>query len=168
MWCLCLCQTCRGTYCVSQIRQWVNQMQIHEIILHIGQCVGHPVSISCHDDVIEWKHFPRYWPFVRGIHRSPMNSPHKGQWRGALMFSLISTWINRWVNNGEASDFRRYRAHYDAIVMCPVTDFLCIMYWLLGDFKEIVDKKFSSWFQSLMAGVSPVKCPQLIVTWQHW
>ena len=39
-----------------------------------------------HDDVIEWKHFPRYWPFVRRIHRSPVNSPHKGQWRGALMF----------------------------------------------------------------------------------
>ena len=32
-----------------------------------------------HDDVIKWKHFPRYWPFVRGIHRSPVNSPHKGQ-----------------------------------------------------------------------------------------
>ena len=41
------------------------------------------------DDVIKWKHFPRYGPFVRGIHRSPVNSPHKGQWRGALMFSLI-------------------------------------------------------------------------------
>ena len=39
-----------------------------------------------HDDAIKWKHFPRYWPFVRGIHRSPRNSPHKGQWRGALMF----------------------------------------------------------------------------------
>ena len=48
-----------------------------------------------HDDVIEWKHFPRYWPFVRGIHRSPVNSPHKGQWRGALMFSLICVWIKR-------------------------------------------------------------------------
>ena len=32
-----------------------------------------------HDDVIKWKHFPRYWPFVGGIHRSPVNSPHKGQ-----------------------------------------------------------------------------------------
>ena len=30
-----------------------------------------------HDDVIKWKHFPRYWPFVRGIHRWPVNSPHK-------------------------------------------------------------------------------------------
>ena len=37
-----------------------------------------------HDDVIKWRHFPRYWPFVRGIHRSPVNSPHKGQWRGAF------------------------------------------------------------------------------------
>ena len=42
-----------------------------------------------HDDVIKLKHFPRYWPFVRGIHRSPVNSPHKDQWRGALIFSLI-------------------------------------------------------------------------------
>ena len=46
-------------------------------------------AANTHDDVIKWKHFPRYWPFVRGIHRSPVNSPHKGQWRGALMFSLI-------------------------------------------------------------------------------
>ena len=65
-----------------------------------------------HDDVIKWKHFPRYWPFVRGIHRSPENSPHKGQWRGALMFSLICAWINGWINNRKAGDLRRYRAHY--------------------------------------------------------
>ena len=69
-----------------------------------------------HDDVIKWKHFPRYWPFVRGIHRSPVNSPHKGQWRGALVFSLIWAWINGWVNNREAGDLRRQRAHYDVIV----------------------------------------------------
>ena len=53
---------------------------------------------------LKWKHFPRYWPFVWGIHRSPVNSPHKGQWRGSLMFSLICVWINRWVNNREAGD----------------------------------------------------------------
>ena len=70
-----------------------------------------------HDDVIKSKHFPRYLPFVRGIHRSPVNSPHKGQWRGALMFSLISFWINGCVNNREAGDLRRYRAHYDVTVM---------------------------------------------------
>ena len=46
-------------------------------------------QFQSHDDVIKWNHFPRYWPVVRGIHRSPVNSPHKGQWRRALMFSLI-------------------------------------------------------------------------------
>ena len=70
-----------------------------------------------HHDVIKWKHFPRNWPFARGIHRSSVNSPHKGQWRGAWMFSLIWAWINGWVNSREAGDLRRRRAHYDAIVM---------------------------------------------------
>ena len=49
-----------------------------------------------HDDVIKWRHFPRYWSFARGNHRPPVNSPHKGQWRGALTFSLICVWINGW------------------------------------------------------------------------
>ena len=80
-------------------------------------------SFTVHDDDIKWKHFPRNWPFVRGIHRSPVNSPHKGQWHGALMFSLICVWINDWVNNREAGDLRRYRAHYDVIVMnCTAID----------------------------------------------
>ena len=86
---------------------------------------------AIHDDVIKWKHFPRYWPFVRGIHRSPVNSPHTGQWRGALVFSLICAWINGWVNTREAGDLRRQRAHYDVTVMYTprtlqdVITFLC-------------------------------------------
>ena len=74
-----------------------------------------------HDDVIKLKHFSRYWPFVRGIHRSTVNSPQKGQWRGALMLSLMCALINSWVNNGEAGDLRRYRHHYDVIVMVSHT-----------------------------------------------
>ena len=73
-----------------------------------------------HHDVIKWKHFPCNWTFERGIHRSPVNSPHKGQWRGALMFSLICAWINAWVNNREAGDLRRNRAHYDVSVIVSV------------------------------------------------
>ena len=78
---------------------------------------GTTLSWAPHDDVIKWKHFPRYWPFVQGIHRSPVNSPHKGQWRGALKFSLICAWINAWANNREAGDLRRYRDHYGVTVM---------------------------------------------------
>ena len=74
-------------------------------------------TILKHDDVIKWRHFPCYWPFVREIHRWPVNCPHKGQWRGALMFSLICAWIYGWVNNREAGDLRRHCAHYDGIVM---------------------------------------------------
>ena len=83
------------------------------------------VNIVMHDDVIKWKHLPRYWPFMRGIHRSLVNSPHKGQWRGALMFSLICARINGWVNNGEAGDLGRHRAH------CDVTENKCYM-WHYG------------------------------------
>ena len=80
-------------------------------------CNSIPSLYLLHDDVIKWKHFPRNWPFVREIHRSPVNFPHKGQWRGALMFSLIYAWINDWVNNREAGDLRRQHGHYDVIVM---------------------------------------------------
>ena len=54
-----------------------------------------------------WKHWARCWAFVRGIQRSPVISLHKGQWRGALMFSLICTRINGCVNNRKAGDLRR-------------------------------------------------------------
>ena len=79
-----------------------------------------------HDDVIKWKHFPRYWSFVRGIHRFPVNSPHKGQWCGALIFFLICTRINGWVNKWwdwwfetPSRPFRRHR-NGDS-VMIPLT-----------------------------------------------
>ena len=90
----------------------INQMKLEHTWLIMTDGI-----FQMHDDVIKWKHFPRDWPFVRGIHRSPVNSPHKGQWRGALMCSLICVWINGWINNREAGDFRRHPAHYDVTVM---------------------------------------------------
>ena len=81
---------------------WANSVRA----LHI--CNGVQSTLR-HDDVIKWKHFPRHWPFVRGIHGSPVKSTHKGQWCGALM--------NDWVNTHEAGDLRRHRAHCDVIVM---------------------------------------------------
>ena len=88
-----------------------NQLVLSIIITCNDICAAYSEH---HDDVIKWKHFPRYWPFVWGIHRPRVNSPHKGQWCRALMFSLICTWINGWVNNREAGDLRCNRAHYDA------------------------------------------------------
>ena len=60
-----------------------------------------------------------------------LNSPYKGQWRGALMFSLITARINSWVNNCETGDLRRHRAHYDVIGMLwPHTDLRVTARWL--------------------------------------
>ena len=69
-----------------------------------------------------WRHqsngnFSVLLALCAGIHRSPVNSPLKGLWRGALMFSLICAWINGWVNNREAGELRRHRDHYDFTVM---------------------------------------------------
>ena len=67
------------------------------------------ITWQSHDDIIKWKHFPRYW--------SPVNSLHKGQWRGALIFSLICARTNAWVNDRETGDLRHHRPHYDVIVL---------------------------------------------------
>ena len=89
-----------------------------------------------HEDVMNWKHFPRYWFFVRGIHRSPGNSPHKALWRGGLVFTLIYAWTNGWVNNRDAGDLRRHRANYDVIVM----DGKKVLFWVrFGYFINIMD-----------------------------
>ena len=58
-----------------------------------------------------------YWPFVRGIQWPLVDSPHKGQWCRALMFSLFFTWTNELTNNRDASDLRYHCTHYDVAVM---------------------------------------------------
>ena len=96
------------------------------VLTDLSNCLLIPLMTSWHgktlhhDDVITWKDFPRYWSFVWEIHRSRVNSHHKGQWRGALVFSLICAGMNDWVNNREAGDLRRHRAHFDVIVMITV------------------------------------------------
>ena len=74
-----------------------------------------------HVDVIKWKHFPRYWSFVRGSHRPPVNSPHKGQWqwRGVL-FDLRMN--NSWINSRISGDLRPSRSiwrRWNALLECP-------------------------------------------------
>ena len=108
---------CRSWKLCNTFTWWLgDQRYFNTPHKHLTSATWYRINLT-DDDVIKWKHFPRYWSFVRGIHRSPVNSPHKGQWLGALMFSLICAGVNGWVNNGEASDLRRNRAHYDVTVM---------------------------------------------------
>ena len=139
--------------------------EISSVTWQVGTHTFNLVMTHQHDDVIKWKHFSRYWPFVRGIHRSPVNSPQKGQWRGALMFSSSCARINGWVNNGEAGDLRRHRAHYDVIVMitwqcvdadftdCHVSQGSVTDVHVLGDVTRVLavqTKTSPQWF--IMAG----------------
>ena len=75
---------------------------------------------TCH--LSWWRHqmetFSASLALCAGNSPVPVNSPHKGQWRGVLMFSLICVWINGWVNNRESGYLRRNRGHHDVIVMC--------------------------------------------------
>ena len=90
--------------------------------------------------------------FVWGIHRSPVNSPHIGQWRGALMFSLICAWINNCTNAGDAGDLRRHRAHYDVNVIYTMLTtgagyILFKFYIAIHDFRYIT--RWSHLFQNI-------------------
>ena len=76
------------------------------------------VWTSCwYDDVIKWKHFPRYWPFVQGINRSWLILHIKASDVELWCFLWSAPEFKKSVNNHEAGDWRRHRAHYDVIVM---------------------------------------------------
>ena len=74
-------------------------------------------NTEVHDDVIKWKHFPRNWPFVWGIHRSRWIPHTKASDAELRCFSSIYVWINGWANNREAGDLRPHRGHYDVSAM---------------------------------------------------
>ena len=90
------------------------------------------MEVISHQKFSLWRHqmetFSALLALWGWIHQSPVNSPHKGQWRGALLFSLICAWINGWVNNRESGDVRRHRAYYNVIVM--------IVHWQRAYSKE--------------------------------
>ena len=105
-----------------------------------------------------WRHqvglFSAVLALCAGNSPVPVNSPHKGQWRGALVFSLICAWINDWVNNRQAGDFRRHRGHYYVIVMI----FVCIV--LNGSHNVLI--KHSRKFVFTSPIESKLTCVQVI------
>ena len=122
---------------------WKYHWNIHNFVYFLLQNYKH----CMHDDIVTWKSVLHFWSYLQGMHWSQIDSswwrhqmetfsallaicagnspvpgefPHKGQWRGALMFTLICARINGWVNNIEAGDLRRYLPHYDVIVMLVI------------------------------------------------
>ena len=62
-------------------------------------------SHHCHYDVIKWKHFPHYWPFVRGIHQSLVDSSSQRPVTRSfdVFFDLC---LNKWLGNRKQSRSR--------------------------------------------------------------
>ena len=90
-----------------------------DYIIPMTDCIAQyiPLPVSCP----WWRHqmetFSALLALCTGNSPALVNSSHKGQWCGALMFSLICAWISGWANNLEAGDLRRHRGHYDVTVM---------------------------------------------------
>ena len=97
----------------------------------IKRCVVVKIICSC------WERAEKLFPWCI-ILISPVNSPHKGQWRGAFIFSLICARINGWVNNREDGSLRRHRTHYDVIVMMCLLVVLCWLTQIITDKIETV------------------------------
>ena len=94
---------------------------------HIAWLLLLVAALCYHRPKSWWRHqmetFSALLALCAGNSPVPVNSPHKGQWRGALMFSLIYAWINDWVN---IRDLKRHRGHYDVIVMCSCCMHCCV------------------------------------------
>ena len=136
---------CHGLYSEAFMVAVLDEIHLFQCLCMLQvHCIFSVNMPQYHDGVMKWKHFPRYWPFLRGIHQSPVNSPQKGRWRGALVLSFIFTWINAWVNNRETGDLRRHCAHYDAIVMILHCYVYCYYGYYYGYEKENLPVTYKS------------------------
>ena len=139
--------------------RWPAIVWHHVLTLYSVHALARALFLANHDDVIKWKHFPRYCPFVRGIQRSSVNSPQKGQWRGASMFSLIGTWKKRlskqskrrWFETFLCSLWRHgndvYRRRGYSSVQVPV--------WILW-FNDAIWRSVSTLPQVMPEGTKPL------------
>ena len=110
---------------ISSGKWWPFCLGLNVLITWTGLCGSQgyaPVHKANRSTALTWwRHqmetFSALLALCAGKSPVPVNSPHKGQWRGALIFSFNYAWINDWVNNLEAGDLRRQRVYYDVIVM---------------------------------------------------
>ena len=133
----------------------IQSFSIHEMYAQYQLFLLRPFVMLADKQEPLWRHqmktFSASLPFVRGIHWSPVNSPHKGQWRGAFMSFFICALTNSWVNNREAGDLRRHRTHYDVTVMAnELTSLLLGCAFLIQSHIEhgqsqLDHRDFSSW-----------------------
>ena len=158
------CITSATRRCCTNLSQW--QRSFHwKLICHWLKGVllsdrwnTRSWSFVRHDDVIKWKYFPSSCPFVGGIHRSSVNSPHKGQWHGAF------TWCFLWSVNKRPSKpsrcrwFETHRAHCN--VNPPVTGHAEL--WCFFVVSPNIRTAGDQWWHCLCDGTVMLWCSKMI------
>ena len=101
-------------------------------------------TVATHDDVISWKHFPRYWPFCVG--NSPVTGEFPAQRPVTRSFDVFfDLGLNKCLtNNREAGDLRRHRTHYAGIVTWCTDSFVdspstAVVLTILGQAEKMYD-----------------------------
>ena len=91
-----------------------------------GMIVTTAPVFRCSNVIAWWRNqmetFSALLALCEGFHRSPLDSPDKGQWRRVLMYSLNCAWTNGSAYYRDAYDLRRHRNHHDVIVMTCYLD----------------------------------------------
>ena len=127
----------------------------------------HHTSYYLHDDVIKWKDFPRYWPFMQEIHRSPVNLPAQRPVTRSFDVSFdmllnirLSKQSSGWLfktpshslwrqcneeNNGHISVTGVFTSKADAIYPPP-------------QLRVVFDKRYRCWNLKVFVGLQTEKC----------
>ena len=111
-----------------------------------------------HNDVMTWKCFLHYWPFVWGIHRSPVDSPHKGpeMQRFDVFFCLFA--ISCWTNSPVASDFRCLNSHVTLQEWFWYITFWSLSFWKkIFLFWQVIPEPIMTQFTDMHCNVLPIE-----------
>ena len=68
------------------LNQWLSSLQTHICTICPQWFKG---ILADHEDVIQWKHFPRHWPLWGEFTGNRWIPRTKGQWRGTLMLFYL-------------------------------------------------------------------------------
>ena len=66
--------------CMDEINQTPKSKHVHNFAGVLYVCISFMAYMT------SWKGFPHYWPFVKGIHWSPMDSPNKERTSNAIVY----------------------------------------------------------------------------------
>ena len=100
--------------CQSQTKcclRFISLIVLYSFII-FDVCIVIELGVWCVRYMMTSPNGKHYWPYVRGIHQSPVNFRHKGHRQGALIFSLICAWTSDWANSRYVGDFRRHRSSW--------------------------------------------------------